>query len=222
MPARGYAEAPRPCGLCPPSRRRCPRSPPKPATAPRRPPSRRSGTFLHAAPAPSLTPLRHPPSRCFGALPHAALAPSLTPLRRSFRLLRPAPLPGGPPHQAPGTAPAQRAGPAVLPEGSGDLQCGLAGAFGDVIPAVAKCYLAGRGAGVVAPDIRPAETLRVRLAPVQLDYQGMVVVAEVLVLASPTPPDRVLPTRRRQAVRPFHPADVPELEQGLGPVFCRA
>src|SRR5215831_4716178 len=161
MPARGCAEAPRPCGQCPPGRRRCPGSPPKPATS-------------------------------------------------------------GSPNWARGTAPAQRAGPAVLPEGSGDLQGGLAGAFGHVIPPVAKRYLAGRGVGVVAPDISPAKPLRVRLAPVQLDNQGMVVVAEVLVLASPAPADRVLPTRRRQAVRPFHPGDVPELEQGMGPVFRRA
>src|SRR5215470_14933602 len=50
----------------------------------------------------------------------------------------------------------------------------------------------------------------------------MVVVTEVLVLASPAPADRVLPARRRQAVWPFDPVDVAELQQGLSPVLRRA
>src|SRR5215472_5797453 len=166
MPARGYAEAPRPCGLCPPGRRRCPGSPPKPATS--------------------------------------------------------GPLPSGPTDQARGTTPARRAGPAMLPQGGGDLHGGLAGALGHVTPPVAERHPAARGGGVVAPDIRPAIPLRVRLASIQLDDQGIAVVAEVLILASPTPADLVLPASRRQGVRPLHPGDVPELEQGMGPVPRRA
>ncbi len=57
------------------------------------------------------------------------------------------------------------------------------------------------------------------LASIELDDEVKVVIADVLVLASPASAHPVLPVPRRQAMRPFDPGDIAELEQGLGAVL---